>query len=156
MAPAEYLSGAWRLGLAAGYAALLAVNGIYGSGAFGVPTNADISGAYPSPVTPAGFTFAIWGPIFLLQGGGTALAVAGRAPGAGGAAAARPRARGLPTRSATPRTTAGSSSPSSPRRPSPGPRARPRPGKAPAAEPLKVEEDDAPKNAARRPPFLRP
>ena len=73
MAPAEYLSGAWRLGLAAGYAALLAVNGIYGSGAFGVPTNADISGAYPSPVTPAGFTFAIWGPIFLLQGGGTAL-----------------------------------------------------------------------------------
>ena len=65
MAPAEYLSGAWRLGLAAGYAALLAVNGVYGSGAFGVPTNADISGAYPSPVTPAGFTFAIWGPIFL-------------------------------------------------------------------------------------------
>ena len=53
MAPAEYLSGAWRLGLAAGYAALLAVNGVYGSGAFGVPTNADISGAYPSPVTPA-------------------------------------------------------------------------------------------------------
>ena len=52
MAPAEYLSGAWRLGLAAGYAALLAVNGVYGSGAFGVPTNADISGASPSPVTP--------------------------------------------------------------------------------------------------------
>lgn len=87
MAPAEYLSGAWRLGLAAGYAALLAVNGIYGSGAFGVPTNADISGAYPSPVTPAGFTFAIWGPIFLLQGGGTALVAAGRAPALGSAVA---------------------------------------------------------------------
>ena len=87
MAPAEYLSGAWRLGLAAGYAALLAVNGVYGSGAFGVPTNADISGAYPSPVTPAGFTFAIWGPIFLLQGGGTALVASGRAPTLGSAVA---------------------------------------------------------------------
>ena len=59
---------------------LLAVNGIFGSGAFGVPTNADVSNAYPTNVTPAGLTFAIWGPIFLLQGAGTVLMAAGKAP----------------------------------------------------------------------------
>eukprot|EP00434_Breviolum_minutum_P004260 symbB.v1.2.003755.t1/scaffold207.1/size268535/2 len=32
--------------------------------------NAQISKAYSSPVTPAGFAFSIWGPIFLLQGAG--------------------------------------------------------------------------------------
>ena len=72
-----------RIGVPLGYAALLGVNGIFGSGAFGVPTNADISGAYPSPVTPAGFTFAIWGPIFALQGGGTWLVASGGAPALG-------------------------------------------------------------------------
>ena len=64
------LSGSMRVAVAAGYAVLLAVNGIFGSGAFGVPTNAEVSDAYPTNVTPAGLTFAIWGPIFLLQGVG--------------------------------------------------------------------------------------
>jgi hypothetical protein len=31
------------------------------------------SDAYPTEITPAGFTFSIWGLIFLLQGGGTAI-----------------------------------------------------------------------------------
>ena len=64
------MSGQLRVAIAAGYAVLLAVNGIFGSGAFGVPTNAEVSDAYPTNVTPAGLTFAIWGPIFLLQGVG--------------------------------------------------------------------------------------
>ena len=64
------MSGQMRVAIAAGYAVLLAVNGIFGSGAFGVPTNAEVSDAYPTNVTPAGLTFAIWGPIFLLQGVG--------------------------------------------------------------------------------------
>ena len=64
------MSGQLRVAIAAGYTILLAVNGIFGSGAFGVPTNAEVSDAYPTNVTPAGLTFAIWGPIFLLQGVG--------------------------------------------------------------------------------------
>ena len=64
------MSGQMRVAIAAGYTILLAVNGIFGSGAFGVPTNAEVSDAYPTNVTPAGLTFAIWGPIFLLQGVG--------------------------------------------------------------------------------------
>ena len=47
------LSGSMRVAVAAGYAVLLAVNGIFGSGAFGVPTNAEVSDAYPTHVTPA-------------------------------------------------------------------------------------------------------
>ena len=74
------MSGSMRVAIAAGYAVLLAVNGIFGSGAFGVPTNAEVSDAYPTNVTPAGLTFAIWGPIFLLQGAGTVLMAAGKAP----------------------------------------------------------------------------
>jgi hypothetical protein len=74
------MSGQLRVAVAAGYAVLLAVNGIFGSGAFGVPTNAEVSDAYPTNVTPAGVTFAIWGPIFLLQGAGTVLMAAGKAP----------------------------------------------------------------------------
>ena len=35
------MSGQMRVAIAAGYAVLLAVNGIFGSGAFGVPTNAE-------------------------------------------------------------------------------------------------------------------
>jgi len=81
----EEVSGAMRAGIALGYAGLLAVNGIYGAGAFGVPTNAVISAAYPSAVTPAGFTFAIWGPIFLLQMGGTLFIASGGAPAASAA-----------------------------------------------------------------------
>ena len=74
------MSGQLRVAIAAGYAVLLAVNGIFGSGAFGVPTNAEVSDAYPTNVTPAGLTFAVWGPIFLLQGAGTVLMAAGKAP----------------------------------------------------------------------------
>mgnify|MGYP003314722761 FL=1 len=74
------LSGSMRVAIAAGYTILLAVNGIFGSGAFGVPTNAEVSDAYPTNVTPAGVTFAVWGPIFLLQGAGTVLMAAGKAP----------------------------------------------------------------------------
>ena len=47
------MSGQLRVAIAAGYAVLLAVNGIFGSGAFGVPTNAEVSDAYPTNVTPA-------------------------------------------------------------------------------------------------------
>ena len=46
------LSGSMRVAIAAGYTILLAVNGIFGSGAFGVPTNAEVSDAYPTNVTP--------------------------------------------------------------------------------------------------------
>mmetsp|Transcript_40490 Transcript_40490/g.49103 ORF Transcript_40490/g.49103 Transcript_40490/m.49103 type:complete len:321 (-) Transcript_40490:563-1525(-) len=59
--------------LLASYAGLIGVNVVFGAGLFGVPTNKTISDAYPSNITPAGFTFAIWGPIFLLEGGGAAL-----------------------------------------------------------------------------------
>ena len=76
-----------RAGVALAYAGLLGVNMIFGSGAFGVPTNGELSAAYPTAVTPAGFTFAIWGPIFLLQGGGTCLIASGRAPAASAAVA---------------------------------------------------------------------
>ena len=63
--------------LSLSYAGLMSVNTVYGAGMFGVPTNGAISGAYPTHVTPSGATFAIWGPIFLLQGGGTALMASG-------------------------------------------------------------------------------
>lgn len=57
--------------LGGGYAALLGVNYASLAGKIGAP-NAQISKVYPSPVTPAGFAFSIWGPIFLLQGAGVA------------------------------------------------------------------------------------
>mmetsp|Transcript_27642 Transcript_27642/g.76491 ORF Transcript_27642/g.76491 Transcript_27642/m.76491 type:complete len:292 (+) Transcript_27642:85-960(+) len=73
----DEVSAAMRAGIALGYGGLIAVNGIFGTGAFGVPTNQVLSAAYPSVVTPAGFTFAIWGPIFLLQMGGTVYIASG-------------------------------------------------------------------------------
>ena len=73
--------------LGAGYAALVAVNGVFGAGVLGAPTNGELSAAYPAEVTPVGATFAIWGPIFALQGGGTWLLGWG-APGGARAAAA--------------------------------------------------------------------
>jgi len=63
--------------LTASYAGLIAVNAVYGRGIFGVRTNGEISAAYPTNVTPSGPTFAIWGPIFLLQGGGTVALASG-------------------------------------------------------------------------------
>ena len=78
-------AGAGALG--AGYAALVAVNGVFGAGALGAPTNGELSAAYPAEVTPVGATFAIWGPIFALQGGGVWL-MGWSAPGGARAAAA--------------------------------------------------------------------
>lgn len=63
-----------RLGLVAGYAGLMAVNVLSGMGKLPLisgeagPSNAVVSGRWPTLVTPAGYAFAIWGPIFLIQG----------------------------------------------------------------------------------------
>ncbi|KAG2482798.1 hypothetical protein HYH03_018288 [Edaphochlamys debaryana] len=50
-----------------GYLGLILVNVLSSTGAFG-PTNAEVSGKYITPLTPAGWAFAIWGIIFALQG----------------------------------------------------------------------------------------
>src|SRR5215217_5415909 len=42
----------------------LVVAGLGGSGAAGESVG-DVARSYPSPVLPAGWTFAIWGPIYL-------------------------------------------------------------------------------------------
>ncbi|CAJ1438632.1 unnamed protein product [Effrenium voratum] len=63
---ASYLRGA----LGVGYAALIGVNYASIAGKLGA-TNGQISEKYTTQLTPAGFTFSIWGPIFLLQGVGT-------------------------------------------------------------------------------------
>jgi len=68
---------AWKLGI--GYAILVAVNWASSAGKFGAD-NAKISNLYPTRITPAGFTFAIWGPIFLLQGAGTYVMARGVVP----------------------------------------------------------------------------
>ena len=68
-----------RFALAAmvvGYLAFILVNGLSISGKLG-PTNAEVSGLYPTPITPDGVTFAIWGIIFLTQGLGVLYSVAG-------------------------------------------------------------------------------
>ena len=62
-------SGAQRGALVLGYGALLAVNVASGMGAFG-PSNAVVSNAYPTAITPSGYAFAIWGVIFMLEGAG--------------------------------------------------------------------------------------
>ena len=59
-----------RVVLLIAYVLFIAVNVISQTGAFGLPTNADISDKYSTPITPAGWTFSIWGLIFVLQGGG--------------------------------------------------------------------------------------
>lgn len=51
---------------AATYIAFILVNGATQSGLFG-DDNATISARYPTPLTPAGWAFSIWGAIFLLQ-----------------------------------------------------------------------------------------
>ena len=55
--------------LVLGYGALIAVNVASGMGAFG-PSNAVVSNAHPTAITPAGYAFAIWGLIFMLEGSG--------------------------------------------------------------------------------------
>ena len=58
-----------RVALVLGFGSLISVNLASGLGVFG-PTNAVVSNSYPTSITPAGFAFAIWGVIFLLEGGG--------------------------------------------------------------------------------------
>ncbi len=62
-------SGAQRGALVLGYGALLAVNVASGMGVLG-PSNAVVSNAYPTAITPSGYAFAIWGVIFMLEGAG--------------------------------------------------------------------------------------
>ncbi len=48
---------------------MVIVNGIAGSTTLiGGMTTADVSNAYPTLLTPAGYTFAIWGVIYVLLG----------------------------------------------------------------------------------------
>lgn len=75
------------LAIVSGYAGLIGVNVITAKGLFGVPDNRKTSEAYPTEVTPSGPTFAIWGPIFLLEGAGTAFLASGGLAGPYGAAA---------------------------------------------------------------------
>jgi len=56
------------------YVIFLAFNALSQSGKFG-PTNADVSKRFPTPITPAGWAFSIWGIIFLFQGCGVLYAV---------------------------------------------------------------------------------
>lgn len=57
-----------RVGWALGYVAFLGVNLASSLGWLGA-TNKEISDKFPTPLTPAGWAFSIWGLIFLLQGG---------------------------------------------------------------------------------------
>lgn len=54
----------------AGYLFLILINVLSSVGLLG-PTNADISSDFPTPLTPAGWAFSIWGIIFTLQGAAT-------------------------------------------------------------------------------------
>eukprot|EP00287_Rhodomonas_sp_CCMP768_P006257 CAMPEP_0196724844 /NCGR_PEP_ID=MMETSP1091-20130531/6574_1 /TAXON_ID=302021 /ORGANISM="Rhodomonas sp., Strain CCMP768" /LENGTH=294 /DNA_ID=CAMNT_0042067035 /DNA_START=8 /DNA_END=892 /DNA_ORIENTATION=- len=63
-----------RIALVLGYAGLMSVNILAGMGKLPLisgnpgPNNAELSGRWPTRLTPAGYAFAIWGPIFLVQG----------------------------------------------------------------------------------------
>ena len=72
-------------GIVGRFAGLILVNATVGTGVGGVRTNKVTSNAYPTQITPKGAAFAIWGPIFLLQAGGTWV-LAGGATAAGAAA----------------------------------------------------------------------
>ncbi|KAK9837646.1 hypothetical protein WJX74_002084 [Apatococcus lobatus] len=52
------------------YALLIVVNVLVNTGLIG-PSNAEVSGRFPTPLTPAGWAFSIWGLIFGLEGVGT-------------------------------------------------------------------------------------
>ncbi|SEU06022.1 hypothetical protein [Hymenobacter actinosclerus] len=58
-------SRAWRWTAAAATAGNIALNYISQAYPFNGQTNAVVSGKYPTPVTPAGYAFSIWGLIFL-------------------------------------------------------------------------------------------
>jgi hypothetical protein len=61
---------ALRVALLVAYVGLIAVNVAVTQGLFGFQPNAQISDKHPTPITPAGWAFGIWGVIFLLQGAG--------------------------------------------------------------------------------------
>jgi hypothetical protein len=57
----------WRVGAAAAYVGMLVVNGLAGSTtSIGGVTTGDVSDSYPNLFAPAGFTFSVWGVIYLL------------------------------------------------------------------------------------------
>jgi hypothetical protein len=56
-----------QVGNVLAFVAVLIVNGLAGgTKVLGGKTTADVSAAYPTSITPAGFTFAIWGIIYVL------------------------------------------------------------------------------------------
>ncbi|MDJ0655053.1 MAG: tryptophan-rich sensory protein [Xanthomonadales bacterium] len=55
-----------RYGPIAAYAAVILVNYLSNALPLNGQTQSDIAARYPSPFTPAGFTFSIWGLIYLL------------------------------------------------------------------------------------------
>lgn len=59
-----------RISNCAGFVVLITINVLSNLGTFGA-TNADVSAKFPTPLTPAGWAFSIWGVIFLLQGAAT-------------------------------------------------------------------------------------
>lgn len=57
----------WRVSALVSFVVMLVINGLAASTTLlGGWTTADVSAAYPSLFTPAGYTFAIWGVIYLL------------------------------------------------------------------------------------------
>ncbi|SDY90593.1 tryptophan-rich sensory protein [Hymenobacter psychrophilus] len=56
---------AWRWAAAAATVGNIALNYVSQAYPFNGQTNAAVSGKYPTPVTPAGYAFSIWGLIFL-------------------------------------------------------------------------------------------
>ena len=56
---------AWRWAAAVATAGNIALNYVSQAFPFNGQTNAVVSGKYPTPVTPAGYAFSIWGLIFL-------------------------------------------------------------------------------------------
>lgn len=62
-APTE--SRAWRWAASAAIVGNIALNYVSQRFPFNGQTNADVSGKYPTPLTPAGYAFSIWGVIFL-------------------------------------------------------------------------------------------
>lgn len=49
------------------FASCMVINVLGGMGVIGVSTNSQLSDKYPTAITPAGWTFSIWGFIFFLQ-----------------------------------------------------------------------------------------
>ncbi|RSK49284.1 tryptophan-rich sensory protein [Hymenobacter rigui] len=62
-APTE--SRAWRWAASGAIVGNIALNYVSQRFPFNGQTNADVSGKYPTPLTPAGYAFSIWGIIFL-------------------------------------------------------------------------------------------